>query len=86
MGNKLYYTTITPLLLSVLKTLMTAKEFDTFRLVGGTALSLYRGHRESVDIDLFSDAPYDSIDFGAIDTVILHYNIIQNGTHRAKET
>lgn len=46
---------------------MAAKEFDVFRLVGGTALSLYRGHRESVDIDLFSDAPNDSIDFGAID-------------------
>lgn len=45
---------------------MAAKEFNAFRLVGGTALSLYRGHRESIDIDLFSDAPYDSIDFGAI--------------------
>ena len=46
---------------------MAVKEFDAFRLVGGTGLSLYRGHRESVDIDLFSDAPYDSINFGAID-------------------
>ena len=45
---------------------MAAKEFTPFRLVGGTALSLLRGHRESIDIDLFSDAPYDSIDFGAI--------------------
>ena len=62
--------TVTPLLLSVLKTLMAAKEFDPFRLIGGTALSLYRGHRKSVDIDLFSDAPYDSIDFGAIDSFL----------------
>ncbi len=53
-----------------LKTLMAAKEFDVFRLVGGTALGLYRGHRESVDIDLFSDAPYDSIDFAAIDAFL----------------
>ena len=45
---------------------MAAKEFNAFRLVGGTALSLLRGHRESIDIDLFSDAPYDSIYFGAI--------------------
>lgn len=45
---------------------MAAKEFNAFRLVGGTALSLHRGHRESNDIDLFSDAPYESIDFGAI--------------------
>jgi len=70
MSYKLYYTTLKPLLLNVLKTLMTAKEFNVFRLVGGTALSLYRGHRESVDIDLFSDAPYDSIDFHAIDSFL----------------
>jgi Nucleotidyl transferase AbiEii toxin, Type IV TA system len=67
MGNKLYYNTLKPLLLSVLKSLMAAKELDVFRLVGGTALSLYRGHRESIDIDLFSDASYDSIGFSAID-------------------
>lgn len=64
--NKLYYNTVTPLLLSVLKTLMTAKEFNAFRLVGGTALSLYRGHRKSVDIDLFADAKYGSVNFDAI--------------------
>jgi len=70
MSNKLYYNTLKPLLLNVLKALMSAKEFDVFRLVGGTALSLYRGHRESVDIDLFSDVPYDSIDFAAIDSFL----------------
>jgi hypothetical protein len=42
MGNSLYYNTVTPLLLSVLKTLMASKELDVFRLVGGTALSLYK--------------------------------------------
>ena len=66
MKNKLYYNTVTPLLLGVLKTLMAAKEFNSFRLVGGTALSLYRGHRKSVDIDLFTDAEYGSINFEAI--------------------
>jgi len=45
MASNLHYNTVTPLLLSVLKTLMAAKEFDPFRLIGGTALSLYRGHR-----------------------------------------
>ncbi len=74
MANSLFYKTVTPLLLSVLKTLMAAKEFDKFRLVGGTGLSLYRGHRESVDIDLFTDAAYDSIDFGKIDSFLRsHY-------------
>ncbi len=63
MESKLHYNNINPLLLSVLRILMGAEEFKYFRLIGGTALSLYRGHRESVGIDLFSDAPYDSIDF-----------------------
>lgn len=67
MERKLHYNTINPLMLRVLNILMGAIEFKDFRLIGGTALSLYRGHRESVDIDLFSDAPYDSIDFQAID-------------------
>jgi len=67
MESKLNYNTTGRQLLEILKTLMYAKEFNAFRLVGGTALSLQRGHRISVDIDLFSDAPYDSIDFSAID-------------------
>jgi predicted nucleotidyltransferase component of viral defense system len=70
MSNKLYYNTLKPLLFYVLRSLMAAKEFDNFRLIGGTALSLYRGHRESADLDLFSDAPYDSIDFTAIDAFL----------------
>lgn len=70
MANSLFYKTVPPLLLSVLKTLMAAKEFEEFRLVGGTGLSLYRGHRESVDIDLFTDSPYGSIDFDKIDSFL----------------
>lgn len=68
MQTKLYYNTVTPLLLSVMRLCMAAKEFDLFRLVGGTALSLQRGHRTSDDIDLFTDASYQSVDFDAIDT------------------
>lgn len=34
------------------------KEFrESFGLVGGTALSLHIGHRESIDFDLFTSAP-----------------------------
>jgi hypothetical protein len=44
--------------------------FQPFRLVGGTSLSLQLGHRISVDMDLFTDAAYDSIDFGAIDNFL----------------
>ena len=70
MVNKLHYNATGQLLLDILKTLMAAEEFNDFRLVGGTALSLFRGHRESVDIDMFSDVPYGSIDFGAIDAFL----------------
>jgi len=49
---------------------MNTKEFEGFRLGGGTSLGLQIGHRESVDIDLFSDNPYGTIDFGDIDTYL----------------
>jgi len=41
--------------------------FDPFRLVGGTSLSLQLGHRLSVDLDFFTDAPYGSLDFEVLD-------------------
>lgn len=66
----MYYNTINQLLKNTLITLMKSPVFASFRLVGGTALSLQLGHRLSVDIDLFSDAPYGSIDFKAIDEFI----------------
>lgn len=63
----LYWNTVNNSLKDNLYTLMQAPLFDDFRLVGGTALSLYLGHRMSVDIDLFTDSPYGSVDFNAID-------------------
>ena len=52
---KLFYETVSDSLLSILKKLMSSDIFKDFRLVGGTALALQRGHRRSVDIDLFTD-------------------------------
>ena len=49
---------------------MESSVFESFRLVGGTALSLQLGHRFSVDIDLFSDCLLYTIDFKAIDEFI----------------
>jgi hypothetical protein len=63
MPDSLYWNTVTPLLRSALTQLMESSLFSEFRLVGGTSLSLQLGHRESIDIDLFTDADYDSIDF-----------------------
>src|ERR1035437_10853926 len=84
MRNKLHFNTTSKQLLTILKTLMAAKEFNAFRLVGGTALSLYRGHRESIDIDLFSDAPYDSIDFGAINAFLCNtFSYVDTNDYKA---
>jgi predicted nucleotidyltransferase component of viral defense system len=63
----MHWNTVTPLLRHVLELTMTEPIFDSFRLVGGTSLSLQIGHRTSVDIDLFTDADYGTIDFSAID-------------------
>lgn len=67
MASTLQYNTVSPQLKTILSELMQAAAFDPFRLVGGTALSLYYGHRMSVDIDLFTDADYGTVDFEAID-------------------
>jgi len=61
--SKLFYNTTSPLLRNILNQLMSEPLFNNFRLVGGTALSLQIGHRISVDIDLFTDADFDSLDF-----------------------
>jgi len=67
MSKTLFYNTVNPRLLSTLQMLMRATEFNPFRVVGGTSLSLQLGHRESVDIDLFTDFTYDTVDYKAID-------------------
>lgn len=66
----LYYNTVNTLLHDSLKKLMQANELSAFRLVGGTSLSLQIGHRISVDIDLFTDAMYGSIDFAKIEKTL----------------
>jgi predicted nucleotidyltransferase component of viral defense system len=59
----LQYSTVEPHTLDILKKLMLIPELNDFYLVGGTALSLMYGHRQSVDIDLFSTTDFknDSI-------------------------
>lgn len=69
----LHYNTINKQLHDALQMLMNATEFDSFRLVGGTALSLHIGHRKSVDIDLFSDAEYGSLDFAAMTAFLVNH-------------
>jgi hypothetical protein len=50
---------VEPYTLSILKQLMEMPALQDFSLVDGTALSLLYGHRMSVDLDLFSNKPFD---------------------------
>jgi len=43
----------------LLKAIMHDEKLGSFHLVGGTALALCLGHRKSIDIDLFSQSPFD---------------------------
>lgn len=45
---------------SILKELMQLPAMKQFYLVGGTALALQYGHRKSVDLDLFSNVPFEN--------------------------
>ena len=48
--------------LGLLKNLLAEPRISSFSLARGTALSLYLGHRRSVDLDLFSPAPFDVVE------------------------
>jgi len=56
----LHLKTVEPNTFSVLTQLMDMPALQGFSLVGGTALSLLYGHRRSVDLDLFSDQPFEN--------------------------
>jgi hypothetical protein len=60
---KLHYKTVTPLMWKILIELMENTIFQSFNLAGGSSLSLRLGHRMSVDLDLFTNMPYGSLDF-----------------------
>lgn len=55
----LHTQTVSPATLGLLKQLMVIPELDKFVLVGGTNLALQLGHRLSVDLDLFTNEPFN---------------------------
>ncbi len=59
----LYYETIHPDTLELLKKIQSLELFADTRLVGGTALALQIGHRKSIDLDFFGhlDASLEEI-------------------------
>jgi predicted nucleotidyltransferase component of viral defense system len=69
--------------MELLKKLMAEKLFSNFNLVGGTALALQLGHRNSVDIDLFGNYDIDAdqftnkiSEFGSVTTTQTSKNIL----------
>ena len=58
----LFFQTVEPATLALLKRLQSAPFLAGTRLVGGTALALQLGHRRSVDLDLFGSwSPQDDL-------------------------
>jgi hypothetical protein len=53
--QELHYHTVEQGTLGVLKALFRLSELDDARLVGGTALALLLGHRNSIDLDVFGN-------------------------------
>ena len=54
----LFINTLTAGTLALLKELNTVPSLEAFPLVGGTNLSLRYGHRISIDLDLFTNTPF----------------------------
>ena len=68
---KLHYQTVSPILVDCLHKLMAHPAFKDFYLVGGTSLALQRGHRLSIDIDLFTCVPYGEMNTTEIKAALL---------------
>lgn len=57
---------VSPRLLELINFLMQHAELNNFVLVGGTALALQYGHRESVDANFFGAQPLEDLDLAGI--------------------
>lgn len=58
----LSYSTVEAHTLELLKAFMQQDLFAPLRLVGGTALALQYGHRQSVDLDMFGPIQFDTLE------------------------
>lgn len=66
----MFWDTVSKGLREILLELSNHPTFEKFTLVGGTALSLQIGHRQSEDINLFTDEVYGSIDMNYLAEVL----------------
>lgn len=77
----LFYESIEPNTLELLKKLLQNRLLKSFRLVGGTSLALQLGHRISVDIDLFGQLEGTYQELNEELKGIGKLQIIKNSTH-----
>ncbi len=75
-----------PLLLECLRKIMTNKAFDNHYLVGGTALALQRGHRISIDIDMFTNALYGEMNTDELKKALVEMFPYNENLERLDET
>jgi hypothetical protein len=75
-----------PLLLDCLRKIMANKAFDNHYLAGGTALALQRGHRISIDIDMFSNALYGEMKTDEIKKALIEMFPYTENLDRLDET
>lgn len=59
----LYFSTIEPATLELLRNISRRDIFKNCRLVGGTSLALQLGHRKSIDLDFFGTIDFESTAF-----------------------
>ncbi|MBO4575083.1 MAG: nucleotidyl transferase AbiEii/AbiGii toxin family protein [Bacteroidales bacterium] len=65
---------------------MSHKAFDNHYLVGGTALALQRGHRISIDIDMFTNQLYGEMKTNEIADALQELFPYIDGLQKLKET
>ena len=75
-----------PLLMECLRKIMANKAFDNHYLVGGTALALQRGHRISIDIDMFTNTLYGEMNTEEIKKVLIEMFPYTENLDRLDET
>jgi predicted nucleotidyltransferase component of viral defense system len=68
--------TVEPNTLELLRSLMQKEYLNSFVLVGGTALALQLGNRESIDLDLFSTDDFSSNE--VLSSLLNDYQIVVN--------
>ncbi|MBI1781946.1 MAG: nucleotidyl transferase AbiEii/AbiGii toxin family protein [Sphingobacteriales bacterium] len=56
----LYKNAVEPTALEILTIISSQQVFDTFALGGGTGIAIRKGHRFSVDLDFFTNQPFDT--------------------------